>query len=178
MEDLKERYFDWLYSKVIDPDASYRRLLHRLYETEFTFTLPMDENRLVDGLELRYRFGSEMGISNVEIVNRLDIFPCSVLEMMAALAIRCEEDIMDDPDFGNRTSTWFMSMIDNLGLAGMVDPRYDQNYVDRCIRILLNRQYDPNGKGGLFHLRRCNEDLRSVQIWYQMNWYLDEILNA
>ena len=37
----------------------------------------------------------------------LDNKTCSVLEMMIALAIRCEEHIMDDPDVGNRTGQWF-----------------------------------------------------------------------
>lgn len=176
--DLRERYFYWLYRKVVDPDTHYKKLLKRLHETEFTFTIPMDENRMEDGLELRYRFGAENGIRDVEIVNTIDIFPCSVFEMMVALCIRCEEGIMDDPEIGNRTSRWFISMLESLGLAGMVDQRYDQNYVDERIRILLERQYSPDGRGGLFYIPGCDEDMRNVQIWYQMNWYLNEIIRT
>ena len=176
--DLRERYFVWLYRKVVDHTQHYGRLLRRLFETEFTFTIPMDENRMEDGQELRYRFGAECGIREVEIVNDLDIFPCSVLEMMIALCLRCEEDIMDDPEIGNRTTTWFMQMLHNLGLYAMVDQRYDQAYVDRRIQIFLNRQYAPDGRGGLFYIPNCDEDLRTVQIWYQMNWYLNQIINT
>ena len=176
-DDLRERYFDWICLKVVGPIIHYRRLLRRLHDTPFIFSLPMDENRMEDGIDLRYRFGSEVGIPDVEIVNRLDIFPCSVLEMMAALAIE-EEAIMDDPDLGNRTSVWFMSMIENLGLLGMTDQRYNEAYVDERIRVLLLRQYAPDGRGGLFYIKGCDEDLRGIQIWYQMNWYLNEILNT
>lgn len=174
---LKERYFDWLYNKVVDSKYSYRKLLWRLYEIPFTFTLSMDVNRLEDGLNLRYRFGYEEGIAQVEIVNELDIFDCSVLEMMAALTIRCEESIMDDPEAGDRTSRWFMEMLHNLKLDHMTDIVYDQDYVDERVDIFLEHRYAPNGDGGLFKLNHCTDDLRNVQIWYQMNWYLNEIFD-
>lgn len=174
--DLKGRYFEWLYNKVMGPHYSYRRLLNRLHEIPFTYILPMDENRVEDGLNLRYRFGQSEGIPQVEIVNKLDVTDCSVLEMMAALAIRCEESIMDDPEVGNQTYRWFMEMLSNLELTGMDDANFDKGYVDHRIDIFLHRRYSSDGKGGLFHLEHCTEDLRNVQIWYQMNWYLNEIM--
>lgn len=176
-DELKKRYFNWMYGKVIECHrASYRKLLHQLHETPFTYILPMDGNREQDGIDLRYRFGHAVGVSDLEIVNALDVHACSVLEMMVALAIHCEEDVMDDPDAGNRTSKWFMEMIGNLGLLGMDDTHYNKEYVDRRIDIFLKRRYSPDGTGGLFHLKKCHEDLRNVQIWYQMNWYLNEIM--
>lgn len=174
-DELKARYIDWIYGKVVGHGYSYRKLLERLHEIPFIYILPMDENRMEDGLNLRYRFGLESGIPQVQIANELDISECSVLEMMAALAIRCEESIMNDPDAGDRTSRWFMEMLSNLGLAGMDDRRYSQSYVDGHIDIFLHRKYEPDGRGGLFHLEHCTDDLRNVQIWYQMNWYLNEI---
>lgn len=176
-DTLKEEYFEWIYHKVIGPKYSYRKLLRRLHEIPFTYLLQMDENRLEDGLNLRYRFGYEIGVPQQQIANVLDISECSVLEMMAALAIRCEENIMNDPEAGDQTSRWFMEMLSNLGLSSMDDHRYSQQYVDGHIDIFLHRRYDPDGRGGLFHLEHCTEDLRNVQIWYQMNWYLNEIMD-
>lgn len=173
---IQERYFDWMYGRVMGPKYSYRKLLHRLNETPFTYILPMDENRKEDGFSLRYRFGHEMHIDDAVIANQLDVTDCSVLEMMVALAIHCEEDIMDDPDYGDRTGQWFREMIGNLGLSGMDDRRYNEQYVDAHMDIFLNRRYEPDGRGGLFHLRHASEDLRNVQIWYQMNWYLNEFI--
>lgn len=173
--EIQERYFDWMYSRVMGEDRRYSKLLRRLNEIPFTYILPMDENRMDDGFDLRYRFGHECGYDDRDIANRLDISDCSVLEMMVALAIRCEEGLMDDPDLGDRTSMWFRDMIENLGLTGMDDRRYNQQYVDAHIDIFLRRRYAPDGEGGLFRLKHATEDMRNVQIWYQMSWYLNEI---
>ena len=40
----------------------------------------------------------------------------------------------------------------------------------------LNRQYEADGRGGLFIVRNSRFDLRTVEIWYQAMWYLDEVL--
>ena len=106
----------------------------------------------------------------------LDNQPCSVLEMMIALAIRCEEHIMDDPDVGNRTGQWFWNMIMNLGLGSMTDDQFDKRYAEQVIERFLNREYEQDGEGGLFTVKHCKHDLRTVEIWYQMCWYLDEIV--
>ena len=153
---------------------SYRKLLTHLHEVEFTYTLPMDGNRAEDGIDLRYRFGYENDYSEPMIASGLDDRPCSVLEMMIALSMRCEEQIMDDPDIGNRTGQWFWDMIDNLGLGNMSDSKFDNSYVDEMLQRFLNRDYKRNGEGGLFTINRRGLDMRSVEIWYQMCWHLQE----
>ena len=67
---------------------SYKKLLNRLSEIDFQFSIAMDANREADGLDLRYRFGNEKHIRNYVINRYLDDRPCSVLEMMVALANR------------------------------------------------------------------------------------------
>jgi hypothetical protein len=101
--------------------------------------------------------------------------PCSVLEMMVAIAIYCEEHVMDDPDYGDRTGQWFWGMISNLGLGAMHDENFDRRDVENKITRFLDRQYDPDGKGGLFRIRNCEHDLRKVEIFYQLCWYLNSI---
>ena len=95
--------------------------------------------------------------------------------MMVALAIRCEETIMDDPQVGSRTGQWFWGMINNLGLGAMIDEKFDKNYVKEIVDRFLNRDYEPDGRGGLFTIRHCEDDLRNVEIWNQLCWYLDSI---
>ena len=103
--ELNDTYFNWMCQLVFDgrysKKLSYRRLLKVLHKIEFTYSIPMDGNRAEDGIDLRYRFGYENGYSSSMISAYLDNKTCSVLEMMIALAIRCEEHIMDDPDVGN-----------------------------------------------------------------------------
>ena len=100
--ELNDAYFNWMYQLVFDgrysKRLSYRKLLRELHRIEFTYSIPMDGNRAEDGVDLRYRFGYENGYSSSMISVYLDNRMCSVLEMMIALAIRCEEHIMDDPD--------------------------------------------------------------------------------
>lgn len=176
--DIKNAYFEWMedlvcgkrYSKVV----SYDKLLMYLFETDFRYSIPMDENRAKDGLDLRYRFAYEH--SDIEDAEAYLDGPCSVLEMMIALSIRCEENIMDDPNVGDRTGQWFWGMIVNLGLGSMIDNRFDRRFVEDAVDRFLDREYDPDGKGGLFTIRHCNRDLRTVEIWYQLCWYLNSIV--
>lgn len=177
---LNRAYFDWMYQLVCDEryskSLSYRKLLTFLRDTEFTFVIEMDGNRAEDGTDLRYRFGYERNLERAVIERYLDDRPCSVLEMMIALAIRCEERIMSDSDAGNRTGQWFWNMLVNLGLGSMSDRKFDPEKAERIISRFLNRQYEADGRGGLFTVRNSRFDLRSAEIWYQAMWYLDEVL--
>lgn len=164
-------YYQWLCDIVcgnrFSNNISYNRLLSYLSHREFTVIIPKDINRAKDGVDLRYRYQSITG----EYVNYDE--PCSVLEMMIALAIRCEETIMDNPEYGDRTGQWFWIMVRNLGLYSMTDDRFDIEHLDLILYRFLNRQYEPNGKGGLFIIKDCDRDLRDVEIWYQLCWYLE-----
>ena len=177
-EKMRRKYFEWLCSfvKPFVLNRSYRFLMLHLFRTDFYTVIPMDENRASDGIELRYRFGREKRIRMSDIANVLDVKDCSVLEMMVALSLRCEEQIVDEPDVGDRTRKLFWSMINNLGLNRMDDESYDSFEVEDHLDIFLNREYKPDGTGGLFKLRRTRHDLRNVEIWYQMMWYLSENL--
>lgn len=171
-------YFEWLSdlvcSRRYSKKLSFRKLLMRLHDTEFRYSIPKDENRAEDGIDLRYRFANDCDISFEDVQDAIDD-PCSVLEMMVALSIRCEESIMDDPTIGDRTGQWFWGMIVNLGLGSMFDSRFDEQFVDDILERFLDREYAPDGRGGLFTIKDCDRDLRDVEIWYQICWYLDSI---
>lgn len=178
--ELINEYFEWIYQLVCKDTKglSYRKLLCKLYDTPFNYTIAMDGNRAEDGVDLRYRFGYECGFANSAVADYLDNKDCSVLEMMVALAIRCEEHIMDNPDIGDRTGKWFLDMIVNLGLEDMTDDHFDKRYVESVLNRFLNREYKRNGDGGLFTVHHSRIDMRSVEIWYQAMWYLDEVLKS
>ena len=176
--EVIDGYFEWMYHLVCKDvnSLSYRKLLCQLYDTPFEPRIAMDENRAEDGVELRYRFGYEHGRDGATIAGCLDNRDCSVLEMMVALSIRCEEHIMNDPDIGDRTGKWFLDMITNLGLDEMTDERYDKQYVGKVLGRFMDRAYERNGEGGLFTVHHNRIDMRSVEIWYQAMWYFDEVL--
>lgn len=178
-KNLDFEYYKWLCTftrprkKINTPIKTYNKLLEMLHYEEFVPMVPHDENRVEDGLCLRLRFSREFGV-NYEPSDR-----CSILEMMIALALRCEEQIMEDPDIGNRTSQWFWLMIRNLGLFSYSDDKFTDRtakIVEDKIDAFINREYEINGKGGLFVVDDCRHDMRKVEIWYQMCWYLDSLV--
>lgn len=175
--DLLNGYFEWL-CRVISADAfthvvSYRKLLMHLHSTPFRYIIPKDEDRAGEGVNLRWRFVCDRELDHW-VLDELE-GPCSVLEMMVALAIYAEEHIMDDPGIGNRTGQWFWEMVNNLGLSAMTDERFDKRFVDDAITRFLDRKYDPDGKGGLFRIKNCEYDLRKFPIFHQLCWYLNTI---
>ena len=176
-ERINHEYFDWLCEQVdsgrFAKGVSYNKLLAHLHNIEFTWFIPYDDNRADDGIQLRRRyaiFRDDMSLT------RYLKGPCSVLEMMVALAKRCEEDIMDDAEMGNRRGQWFWGMIHNLELTPMTDSKFNVDYVDNVIARLLNREYEPDGRGGLFTVKHCDTDMRTVEIWRQLSWYLGSIM--
>lgn len=179
-DDICNEYFEWMYQIVCNDKynrkTTYRKLLQFLHMTEFIFLLTKDRNREVDGRYLRFRFANERGYGDDVVFDALDDGRhCSVLEMMIALAIRCEEHIMENDEAGDRTGQWFWGMIVNLGLGSMTDRKFDKAYARKVVDAFLNREYEPDGRGGLFTVENCDKDMRDVEIWYQMCWYLSDI---
>lgn len=175
--DILNHYFEWLCRLVcadqLAAPVSYRKLLMRLHNTQFYYSISKDADRAAAGVDLRWRFVCENNYP-VRVLDELE-GPCSVLEMMIALAIHCEEHIMDDTGYGDRTGQWFWGMVTNLGLGSMSDNKYDPMYIDDVIIRFLDRKYDPDGKGGLFRIKNCEHDLRRVEIFHQLCWYLNSI---
>lgn len=173
-----DEYYGWIKHLAIADDSmrkKYSTLLNALNSETFTYTMSQDENRYIDGLDMRYRFGYEHGYDSNIIRNYIDLMPCSILEMMVALAFRIEEHIMTDSSYGDRTSEWFLNMLDSLGLAFMDNELFDYEYFEQRIHIFLNRQYSFNGSGGLFTVNNPRQDMTEVEIWYQCMWYLESI---
>lgn len=171
---IRQEYFKWLCQFIFTSRRrNYKRLIKYLHGVEFTYSIAFDENRYEDGLSLRKRFAYDKGCNEDHIVNIMGDDPCSVLEMMIALAIRCEEHIMEDIEYGDRTNQWFWAMIDNAGFSSLTDLNFNTREAEFIIDRVLNRKYGPCGEGGFFYINNCNVDLRDVELWYQLNWYLE-----
>lgn len=189
-------YRQWLMDRV--GMQRHTTLFHILYETEFTWLHPLDENRAEDGINLRYIYtqnefdsaGLNVGRDRLghEYRSTMEDFPCSVLEMLLALAMDIENSIMYDPPEGDRTEQWFWMMLENVGLARF-DDRYFRgmppnerqavcNTISGVLLRFMDRKYDRNGNGGLFPIREPRSDQREEDLWYQANEYAIEQLNV
>ena len=175
-------YFLWLY-ELVGPAPNRKRYFHvlqELHEIEFYWRIDNDINRAEDGKSLRTKFISETGLEvYTDIDQRFLYRPCSLLEMMIALAYRWESDVMFDMHSSTGVGKWFWEMVDNLGLLAkrFEDATYDEDAeieVKDKAYIFMDRMYSANGDGGIFPLEHPLLDQRTVEIWYQINQYFQE----
>lgn len=171
---MKECYFRWLGS-LIDTDTfePYGKLVDKLFETDFIWTIRMDKNRSIDGLLLRKHFAYENYISDSEMQMEFGGKECSILEMMIGLAYKCNEQILYDPE-KDLTGEIFREMVDSLGLSRMDDSNYDEDEVNDILESFLKRKYEKDGHGGLFSTSDPSFDMPKTQIWYQMMKHISE----
>ena len=176
MKSIQREYFDWMY-KIIAPKGavSYYDILTFLHNKEFTYENPSDENRYVDGVNLRRSFAYAKGFDHTDDIFDILTGPCSMFEMLTALAMRIEGSIMDNPAYGDRTKHWFWTMVRNMGLGVAYDGQFDKERAEVMIDRFLRRDYLPNGEGGLFTIKGYREDIRDLEIWHQCMLYLNTI---
>lgn len=174
----QREYFLWLCSLLkinIRTDKDKIEFFWELHQKRFYWSVPNDDNREEDGKKLREVF-VEDEIDGNEILEDLD-GPCSVFEMLVALAGRMDY-ILTDSDKGDRTDKWFNEMINNLGLEwySSNNPHNEERLRNNNTRLdnMLSRNYTFHGRGGLFPLRYTKKDQRRVEIWYQMQEWLQE----
>jgi hypothetical protein len=171
---LDDLYLSWLYSQVGDvrvrnKSRTYWDLFTQMYNKPFVWFVPNDDNRVMDGLDLRYEWMGSRPESEWDIAPDRDWLEreCSFLELMVALSRRLAFE------GGGHPPVWFWHLIENLGLKECTDrPRYDQGEVEKRLDNVIWRTYEPNGRGGLFPMRHSRFDQREIEIWYQMNEYL------
>lgn len=172
---IRQDYFQWLCELVrADGEDSYELLCKKLHDVPFIPKVDRDENRAMDGLQLRERYES-----NNYCPGYLDsVGPCTVLEMMIALSERMDFELSSCDDNDTHADVYFWEMIRNLELDHYSDEVYcaytDDYFIDNILNRLIHRSYHRNGKGGLFPLRCPKGDQRRVEIWLQMNAYIME----
>jgi hypothetical protein len=136
--------------------------------------VPNDDNRAFEGKELRCKFCEEYGFDyDYEQFN----MAASMLELIIALAYRCEGIMIDQQDNASMRD-WFWRLLENAGLDRFTDDAYyvlhGPTMVDQILNSIIHRTYKRNGKGGLFPLKFAEKDQRKVELWYQMSTYLIE----
>lgn len=172
MSPNENLYFEWLISQIEFPRTfkkTFDGLLVRLHDTEFVWIVPGDDNRVQDARDLRLDFRRHF-IGNTSHIE----FPeyVSILEVMIAVS-RLLEFVAGGEAFG-----WAWRLIDNLGLNRYYDPLTDNKIakIDEILETLVWRTYDRSGRGGFFPLLFPKEDQAKVEIWYQLNAYVNEIV--
>ena len=174
--DIRQRYFDWLCIQVNgeDPQQSYIQMLGVLFNHTYRYSMDLDRDRGEDGKTLRCEFLQETYISGDVDETRWMLKPCSVLEMLVALAIRIDRDVLGEGDRCDPTR-WFWEMIRNLGIMipdGYFRGEEDSERIHEIVDRWLSRMYCADGTGGIFPIPGTENDQRETLIWYQMHEYL------
>ena len=175
--DVEDLYFKWL-STLVFPNEEIQRnyigLLNLLYEIEYIWNqnIPLDENRYIDGINLRESFSYKSKIPSDIVQNSIQ-GPCNILEMICELGLRIDNDIMATYYTGyDHGYFWIQKMLKNLNILQYDDLNFDEDAVRRKIDNFLKRRYSENGFGGLFYVPNSEKDMRSMNIWDQMCYYI------
>ena len=177
MNGLRERYFRWLYDQVCDDHDlnspySYTVVCDIMHQIVFRTDIPHDDNRAADAVGLRNDFMfTERYVPSARELAALMEPAASIFEVLVALAKRVNYQI----EYSERT--WFNIFITNLKLHLYSDWTVKPQHKWRIIRILErfnDRTYRKDGCGGLFPLRRPDEDQRTVELWYQWSAWATE----
>lgn len=160
-------YERWILRRIHFRKRGYETLLKHLHDTSFLWNEDFlrDEDRVSDGLFLRRQY--------LDGEDKLFPIDCSVLEMLAAFAIRIDLEYIGIPGEPH-PDILFWEMIKNLGLGRQDNFRYDQNAVDRILRRWMYREYAENGRGSITPVQNPRRDHRKIDIWSQMMEYVSE----
>jgi hypothetical protein len=155
----------------VGAEESYMNLCGQLYKTKFEWFIPNDDNRINDGFDLRDEFSALSSLEINEIDNDVSYSDISVLEVLIALCYRVSYDSTLS------VNDCFWEFIHNLDLQKYTDNHYSKssyNQIHRKVHRFINREYLPDGTGGLFPLKNPKENQQNVELWFQMSAYLIE----
>lgn len=162
-----EEYRDWLLSIVEFRRKNFDDLMNQLLYTPFVWSIENDRNRKEDGMELRRMYFS--GIRGEKVPD----FPCSVLEVLVALARRIDKEYIGEPGEPH-PGMIFWRMMRNLGLDKYTVRRYNQGAVLKAVSKWLLREFNEDGEGGIFPMKHTVRNQKILPIWNQMTEFLSE----
>jgi hypothetical protein len=171
-DTLREDYLHWLEPQLKDnhdnPGKTYWELLNIMFETKFRWSVAMDENRAMDGLDLRIEFARQENIRSTALEF---LGPASFLEVLIALSKQMAFIA------GGDAPGWSWVLLSNLELQRMYDPltRPKRNKVADILDMAMERTYNPDGTGGFFPLAWPEDDMTNIELWYQMHAYVEEL---
>lgn len=173
MDKLEEKYWNrymcWLLKRVGFLDENYDLLMEVLHNTTFIFTIERDKNRAEDGIRLR-----EIYLDTHNLGPDFEFYKdVSVLEVLVALACRMENEYVGDPGDPHPERIFWQFLV-NLGFEGFTNRKIRVNNVQNVLNNWMMRLLDFHGNGGIFPVKRPMQDQRKIEIWSQMQEYIDE----
>lgn len=173
MKEIRPKlWYDYL--KYLMRDVGFNKkehynLLKQLHDMEFTWAdeVKMDRNRASDGEYLRIAFFRDLGIRDGDFE-----YPCSVLEMLVALAKRIGEELISPigSDGKEHIDYIFEMFLVNLGVSEVTSSAD----VIEIISFWMDRMYGDDGIGSIFYLPYDINGFKNEEIWRQTYIFLTE----
>jgi hypothetical protein len=172
--DIKKEYFNYLVSRVVDkkhPKVDYIPLLDLLHSLKFEWCIDLDKNRAGDGAALREKWLSEEGL--YAYLFEFDDEKVSVLEVLIGIAERFEYQV-GDIMCGDHTNDRFWELLRNLDIEKYSADNYKPLNIKAKTRDWMLRKFKKDGSGSIFPVKKCEKDMRNLQIWDQMSIYVEK----
>lgn len=161
---MQNDYVDWMKHRIQFDDSYYDYLLGCLDDIRFYCHIDSDYNRAEDTKMLRYEYEQDTG----EVI---DGEP-SVLEVLVSFAIRIDNEYIGDAS-NPRPYDIFWEMLCNLKLNKHENCN-NSGRIEMIANIWMNRQFRPDGLGSIFPMKHTTRDQTRLDMWSQMNEYIDE----
>ena len=164
-------YYDYLVDQIDGEEKrgrKFSKILHKMLEVPFLDLVGNDSNRVEDGLIFRRNYELETGEHSGYLHS------VSVFEVLLGLADRMNFELDEADMHLDQTAELFWELVDNLGLLGYDDEIYNENEVEKRLEKFVTRDYEPDGRGGCFPIFNPKNDQRDVELWYQMQAYINE----
>lgn len=173
-DELRADYLAWLEAQLRDEHSrsnkTYWELLNVMFEKVFPppSDIPMDHNRLVDGLDLRVEFANNQRLNPAKMQF---LGECSFLEVLLGLSRRLSFVA------GGSAPGWAWQLLNNLEMHRLSDPltRPKHRKALEIMDTVIERTYLPDGTGGFFPLAWPDTDMTREELWYQLNAYVSEL---
>ena len=124
-KEVLRDYHEWLVSLVDTPDRdferSYTELMDILDTVEYRWTFEKDQNRAMDGIDLRGHFSEEFGAP----FGFRNGVPCTVLECLVAVFTRYSDTILCEKGDPSVAPELFFDGLESLGLLEFDDSKGD-----------------------------------------------------
>lgn len=179
---MPEAYIDWIKYDILKhriyDSYRYEKLIYTLVGMQFVPYDRMDQNRLTDARDLKYRFARSKHFPEELMDETLKSFGGSVLEVLVALSLRIYEETTSGFPTPIKPADLFWTMIETMHLENQVDPDFDEKYVLASVQRMMIHDFKRNGDGGLFQISDDSpHDMRKADMWYQAQWWVTEQWN-
>lgn len=138
-------YFAWLIYQVGGPEwwDDYTLSLMRLFDRKYYYVNPIDSSAYESGIGIR----TDAIFDNVDILSIPNGEP-SVLEVLIALSMKIDKNIMYSELNGNRAARWFDDIMTALNFKkpdGNIDRQIDR-FLEGKAQITKRLRFEPHEK--------------------------------